>query len=107
MANMSQMRKKLMNGLNSRGYKLTFGSREFIGIGGEKHQFNTISKAVYNEITQRYDHIALYSSPSMLRIVMYLRDMWFIENGLELPTDQEVWNKARAKLIEEGNEIYG
>jgi hypothetical protein len=34
----------------------------------------------------------------MVRITLFLRDMWFEENGWELPTDQEEWNAIREEL---------
>ena len=90
--------KKLVKALNTRGYKLTFSYKQFMGMDNNPHNYYSINKAVWNEERNRYNHHELYSSASMVRIVLYLRDMWYKENGWELPTDQELWNKIRADL---------
>ncbi len=96
--NLLRTSKKLVQALNSRGYKLTFSSKQYIGREGQPHTMYSICRAVYNEEKQRYSHEEIYSTSSMVRIVLFLRDMWFEENGWELPTDQEQWNKIREGL---------
>jgi hypothetical protein len=96
--NLLRTSKKLVQALNSKGYKLTFSSKQYIGREGQPHTMYSICRAVYNEDKQRYSHEEIYSTSSMVRIVLFLRDMWFEENGWELPTDQEQWNKIREGL---------
>lgn len=96
--NLLRTSKKLVQALNSRGYKLTFSSKQYIGREGQPHTMYSICKAIYNEDKHRYSHEEIYSTSSMVRIVLFLRDMWFEENGWELPTDQEQWNKIREGL---------
>ena len=96
--NLLRTSKKLVQALNSRGYKLTFSSKQYIGREGQPHTMYSICKAIYNEDKQRYSHEEIYSTSSMVRIVLFLRDMWFEENDWELPTDQEAWNKIREGL---------
>lgn len=100
--NLMQTSKKLMQALNSRGHKLTFSSKQFIGKEGQPHTMYSISKAIWDEEKGKYSHSELYASTSMVRITLFLRDMWFEENGWELPTDQEAWNKIRKELRENG-----
>ncbi len=90
--------KKLVKALNTRGYKLTFSTKQFIGTEGNVHSYYSICKGVWNEDKHKYLNKELYSSASMVRIVLFLRDMWYKENGWELPTDQELWNKLRAEM---------
>lgn len=107
MASLIQTSKKLIKAINTKGYTLTYGSKEFLGNDGKIHNYGTVYIAKYNEARHRYDSVPIYSTPSTVRVVMYLRDFWFILNGMELPTDQELWNKIRKQLIAEGNFIYG
>ena len=107
MASLLGTSKKLVKALNSRGYTVTYGSKEFMAKDGTIHNMNMLYIVTYNEEKNRYDSTPIYSTPSLVRLVMYLRDFWYIINGQELPTDQELWNKLRQKLIDEGNYIYG
>jgi hypothetical protein len=101
-ANLMQTSKKLIQALNSRGHKLTMSTKQFIGKEGQPHNMYSISKALWNEEKRRYSHEEIYSATSMVRIVMFLRDMWYEENGWELPTDQEQWNSIREDLRRNG-----
>ena len=97
-ANLMQTSKKLVQALNSRGYKLTFSTKQFIGKEGQPHNMYSISNATWDDEKKRYKHSELYSTTSMVRVVLFLRDMWYEENGWELPDDQEKWNGIRKEL---------
>lgn len=99
--NLVRTSKKLIQALNSRGDSLTFSSKQFKGHEGFIHSYYTVSQAVWNEEKQRYYHTELYSSSSMVRIVLFLRDRWYKLNGWELPTDQKKWNELRSDIKEE------
>lgn len=101
--NLSATAKKLIKALNMRNYQLTFSTKQFMGREGAPHNYYIISKAEWCEEKNRYNHSDIYSSTSMVRIVLYLRDMWYLENGWELPTDQELWNDVRAELQAKGD----
>lgn len=96
--NLLRTSKKLVQALNSRGHKITFSTKQFIGKDGLARTMYSVSKAIWDEDKRKYQHNELYSSTSMVRMVLFLRDMWFEENGWELPTDQEQWNKIREDL---------
>ena len=100
--NLMQTSKKLIQALNSRGHKLTLSTKQFIGKEGQPHNMYSISKAIWNEEKRRYSHEEIYSTTSMVRVTLFLRDMWFTENGWELPTDQEAWNAVREELRRDG-----
>ena len=97
-ANLMQTSKKLVQALNSRGYKLTLSTKQFIGREGQPHNMYSISSATWDDEKKRYKHAELYSTTSMVRFVLFLRDMWYEENGWELPDDQEKWNAIRKEL---------
>ena len=96
--NLMQTCKKLIQALNMRGFKLTFSTKQFIGKEGQPHNMYSVNKATWNEEKRKYSHDELYSSTSMVRMTLFLRDMWYKENGWELPTDQTEWNKIREDM---------
>lgn len=96
--NLMQTSKKLIQALNSRGYNLTFSTKQFMGREGQPHNMYSISRAIWNDERHKYSHEEIYSTTSMVRVALFLRDMWYDENDWELPTDQEEWNKIREEL---------
>lgn len=97
-ANLLATSKKLVKALNTRGYMITFSIKQFMGREGKPHNYYSINRAEWSEEKSKYLHNEIYSSTSMVRIVLFLRDMWYKENGWELPTDQELWNSIRVEL---------
>ncbi len=101
-ANLMQTSKKLIKALNSRGHKYTMSVKQFMGKEGQPHNMYSISKAMWNDEKLKYSHEEVYSSTSMVRITLFLRDLWFKENNWELPTDQPQWNAVRKELQNNG-----
>lgn len=99
-ANLVVTSKKLIQALNSRDHKLTFSTKQFMGSEGQPHNYYSVNQAVWDEDRQKYYNSELYSSTSMVRIVLFLRDMWYEENGWPLPEDQPLWNKIREEIKE-------
>ena len=56
-----------------------------------------IKKAIWDPHKDKFKSVELFSSPSDVQIVLYLRDLWYELNGWEIPTDNEEWIKAKAK----------
>ena len=54
-----------------------------------------IKQAVLDEKTGKYRNQEKFQSTSQIQIVLYLRDMWYILNGKDLPTNNEKWNELR------------
>jgi hypothetical protein len=101
--NLAQTVKKLILALSTKGYKLTYNVKQFMGVEGEPHNYYSICQAVWDDDKHKYLNQELYSSTSMVRIVLFLRDMWYEVNGQELPTDQEKWNDIRKQMREKKN----
>lgn len=97
--NLMQVSKKLILALNSRGDTLTLSTKQFIGTEGQPHNFYSLCRGVKNE-RGKYINQELYGTTSMVRMTLYLRDMWYKLNDWELPTDQEKWNEIREQLAE-------
>ena len=102
-SNLLRTSKKLVSALNTRDYKLTISTKQFIGTEGRPHTMYSVNNALWDDEKRKYKNHEIYRSTSLVRIVLYLRDMWFRENGWELPTDQELWNKIRQDLEEKQN----
>lgn len=45
--------------------------------------------------------VELFSSCSQIQITLFLRDYLYELQGKEIPTDNEIWNRAKAKYFEE------
>lgn len=39
----------------------------------------------------------LFLTPSQIQVVLYLRDYWYNMQGMEIPTDNEMWEKIKKK----------
>lgn len=99
---LANVSKKLMSALNSRGHRFLFANKQFIGNEGIQRTLFVISEAVWEEDKHKWMNKEIYSTTSMVRIVLFLRDLWYLEIGKPLPTDQEIWNTVRADLMEKG-----
>ena len=107
MADLRRTAKTLIKALNTRNYRLTFAQKEFVGAEDKVHTYYSVNQASWNKDKHRFDHSELYGSTSLTRIVLYLRDMWYLENKWDLPMDQEKWNTIRESLKKKGTLKYG
>lgn len=64
-----------------------------------------LKQAIWDEQKKRNANIELYSTTSQIQIVLYLRDLWYELNGWEVPTDNEMWNKAKAAYVKKHNGV--
>lgn len=92
------MMNKLRTALNTKGRKITVNHKEFIGKDNKPRRHYSVCEAEWDEEAEKYKYNELYSSSSQIRIVLFLRDLWYIEIGRELPTDIKMWNNVRANL---------
>ena len=98
MADMNRVAQKLLKALNSRGYQLLWSRRQFMGVEGVPHTLFVISQAVWDEEKGRFGGTELYRTSSIIKAIFFLRDMWYREIGRPLATDNEEWNRTRAKI---------
>ena len=106
-SNMIQISKKLMTALNVvKGHSLMFSYKQFPARDGTIKTLFIINHGVWDEKKAKMVTEEVFSSTSMVRIVLFLRDLWFLANGWELPTDQPQWNAVRADLMEKG-QLHG
>ena len=101
--NLIKTSKKLMQAISLKtDRQLCFSTKQIMGREDRIITLYIISESVYNPDIEKYQNVEIYSSSSMVRIVMFLRDGWYICNNMELPTDQEIWNEVRERLISNG-----
>ena len=93
------MIKKLQRALNNKGHKILYNTSQFYSDSQDRPiTQHHIKKAVLNEETGRNNYIELFKSTSMIQVVLFMRDLWYLANNIELPTDNEEWNKIRDTL---------
>ena len=101
--NLIRTSKKLMQAISIKtDRQLMFAMKQIMGREQKPVTLYIISESVFNPETGKYQNVEVYSSSSMVRIVLYLRDVWYLLNGMELPVDQEKWNSIREELLADG-----
>ena len=56
-------------------------------------------KQIDDGVTGKHSKEELYSTYSLINMVRFIRDYWYLLNGIELPTDNEKWNELRKETI--------
>ena len=93
------MIKKLQAAINNKGYKILYNTSQFYSNQQDRPvTMYSIKTVKYNEETDRNRSIEIYKSTSQIQIVLCLRDIWYLINNQELPTDNEMWNNIRATI---------
>lgn len=93
------MIKKLQRAINNKGYAITYNTSQFYSNEQDRPvTMYSIKKVVYNEKIDRNKYVEIFKSTSMIQIVLCLRDIWYMINGIELPTDNEDWNCIRKTI---------
>lgn len=89
--------KKLQRAINEKyDAKILINKTQFYSDNAQKPvELIVVKKAVWDDDKQKYKNIELFTSPSDIQIVLWLRDYWYTLNGWEVPTDNEEWNKAK------------
>lgn len=95
---------KLQQAINARGEKILYETKQFYSHDQDRPVTMYVIKKTYrNEATGRNKYEELFSSASQIQIVLFLRDYWYQLNDWELPTDNEMWNKAKARYMARHN----
>lgn len=97
--------KKLQRAINDTfGSKILVNKTQYYSNDADRVlELLVIKKAIWDEEKQKFKNIELFSSPSDVQIVLWLRDYWYELNGWEVPSDNEEWNKAKARYEEKHN----
>lgn len=94
----STMIHKLQRALNERGHNILYNKTQFFSEEQQRPvTIYVIKKAIWDEEKGKNRNIELFHSTSQIQIVLFLRDLWYELNDMELPTDNETWNDIREK----------
>ena len=101
MASNSVMIHKLQQAINEKGQRILYSTSQFYSKDQNRPvTVYYIKQSVYDDETGKSKNVELFKSTSQIQIVLFLRDIWFEINGWEIPTDNEQWNKIKAKMQE-------
>lgn len=86
---------KLQNAINQHGGKILYEKSQF--FSEDQNRPITLYKISQSTelTTGKHTKIKLFETTSMIQIVLYLRDVWYLMNGKELPTDNEMWEEIK------------
>lgn len=90
---------KLQTALNAEGDKILQRTKQF--YSNETKSPVTIyyvERGVWNEEKQKNVNVELFHTTSQLQVILFMRDLLFINRGDPIPTDNEIWNEKRKKI---------
>jgi len=92
----SAMIRKLQMALNRKGDKILYSTSQFYSDDAHKAiTVHHIKRAVFDEEKGRTFNIELFKSTSMIQIVLFLRDLWYDANGMEIPDNNDTWSNIK------------
>lgn len=101
MASNTTLIRKLQRAVNSMGCNILYNTQQFYSNDQNRPvTIYVIKKAVYDEESGKTRNIELFKSTSQIQIVLFLRDLWYEINGMEIPDDNEVWNKKKQEYYD-------
>ena len=93
--------RKLQTAINSKTdgeYKILYQTSQFYSAKQDRPVTKYhIRKSWFNEYTEKTESEEIFSTYSQLQIILFLRDFWFIMNGEEVPTDNQMWEEVKLK----------
>lgn len=100
MPSVSVMIHKLQHALNTKGLRIMYSTSQFYSAKQDRPvTIYSIKQAEWDEKTERYVNHEVYKNTSQLKILLYLRDIWYTVNGEELPPADKQWEDERAKIF--------
>lgn len=84
---------KLQNAINQNGGKILYEKAQFFS----EDQNRPITVYKIAQALGSHQKEKLFESTSMIQIVFFLRDIWYVMQGKELPTDNAEWETIKAK----------
>ena len=93
------MIRKLQQALNGKGMRITYATSQFYSATQDRPvTVYSIRQAEWEEESKKYINHELYKATSQIQVVLFLRDLWYIVNGKELPKADEKWQKIRESI---------
>lgn len=100
MASNSILIHRLQQALNTKGCKILYSTSQWYSVTQNRPvTVYHIKRSVTNERTGREQPVELYKSASQIRVVLFLRDLWYEVNGWEIPQDNQFWNEHKHETM--------
>ena len=94
-ASNSQMIRKLQVALNSKGGKILCNRSQFYSEQQKRPvTIYKVCQSVPNLSTGKYNHVELFSSASEIQVVLFMRNLWYVVNGKEVPPTNKMKGSA-------------
>ena len=101
----SQMIYKLQYALNGKGMRILCNRSQFYSDQQNRPvTIYKVSQSVYNESSGKNNHVELFSSPSEIQVVLFLRNLWYLINSKPIPPTNEM--KGAQEFERKWNEFY-
>lgn len=98
-ASNKQMIRRLQVAINNKGFPILYNTIQFYSRTEDRPiTMYQVKTAKFNEETGKNKYTKIFESTSQIQIVLLLRDIWFLMNNQELPTDNEMWNNIRQNI---------
>lgn len=95
---------KLQVALNSKGLKILCNRSQFYSDRQERPvTVYKVCQSVCNIQTGKCNHKELFSSASQIQIVLFMRNLWYLVNGKEIPPTNRM--KGAAEFERKWNEF--
>lgn len=95
--------KKILKGLQSLGKVYLYNTRQIPNTNSETGETYILTLHSISECFGYKKYKKVYESANLNRLVLFARDLWYLENGWELPDASEEWEEIR-KTIPKFNE---
>ncbi len=91
---------RLQQALNMKGCKILYSTSQFYSMAQNRPvTIYHIKRAIADESGKKTTSVELFKSASQIRVVLFLRDLWYEVNGWEIPQDNEFWNQHKNETI--------
>ena len=97
---------KLQQALNMKGYRILYNTSQFYSEKEQRPVTVYHIKQARDLENGKTTNVELFKSASQLQILLFLRDLWYSVNGMEIPNDNEIWNEKRKKYIKNNEEEF-
>ena len=83
---------------NTCPFKILYTTNQFYSVKQKRPVTKyCLRKSVPDEFTGHNISEEIFSTYSQLQVILYLRDLWYVYNDIELPTDNEMWNEIKER----------
>ena len=97
---------KILKGLQSLGKLYFYNTRQFPSKDFETGEVIVRTLYSISEPTGYKKQKTIYETANLNRLVLFMRDLWYLENGEELPDANEEWEEIRKTIPKLSEDNY-